>query len=203
MTESRHEHEKEHDMATTTETPHATGTTAPRRRWRRRLLSALGAVLVLLVAYGVWTNVRPYKLEAAVEMDGTPEQVWKVLTDLSAYPQWNPFIVSSSGDLRKGGKLRNVMRDASGDTTFTPEVLAVEPGRELRWVGKITPGGIFDGEHRFTITRLGENRVRLVQTEEFRGVLVPFLRSKLHNETLPQFHAMNRALSRQVTNTAP
>ncbi|MGW0553967.1 hypothetical protein ACWDZ6_07195 [Streptomyces sp. NPDC002926] len=27
--------------------------------------------------------------------------------------------------------------DASGDTTFTPEVLTADPGRELRWPGRL------------------------------------------------------------------
>ena len=83
------------------------------------------------------------------------------------------------------------MRDVTGETTFTPTVLVVNPGRELRWLGSVGPGGIFDGEHSFLIEPLGPGRVRLVQREEFRGVLIPFFRGQLLDHTLPQFHAMN------------
>jgi hypothetical protein len=87
------------------------------------------------------------------------------------------------------------MRDATGDTRFTPTVLAAKPGEELRWLGRIGPGWIFDGEHRFLIEDIGGGRVRLTQSEEFTGVAVPFYRSRLHGNTLPRFEAMNRALA--------
>jgi hypothetical protein len=90
------------------------------------------------------------------------------------------------------------MHDATGDTTFTPTVLVVEPGRELRWVGKVGPGGIFDGQHTFTITQIAPGRVLLTQREDFSGVAVPFFEGRLHADTLPQFRAMNAALARQA-----
>ena len=186
---------------TTTTSTAATSQTRdgrPRRR-RRALLAALAALLVLLAGYATWTNVRPYTLQASIQIDATPQRVWAVLTDLAAYPQWNPFIVSSRGRLKVGATLTNRMHDATGDTTFTPTVQVVDPGRELRWLGSVGPGGIFDGQHTFTITRLGPDRVLFTQRENFTGVAVPFYESRLHNDTLPQFRAMNAALAQRAT----
>jgi hypothetical protein len=166
---------------------------------RRRLLAVLAAILVFLGGYAVWTNTRPYTLEASVEIHATPQRVWAILTDLPAYKQWNPFIVSSSGRVQVGATLTNRMHDASGDTTFTPTVLVVQPGRELRWIGRVGPGGLFDGEHTFTIQRIGPDLVRFTQREDFTGVAVPFYEGKLHADTLPQFRAMNTALAQQAT----
>ncbi len=98
-----------------------------------------------------------------------------------------------------GATLTNRMHDASGDRTFTPTVLAVTPGRELRWIGKVGPGWIFDGEHAFVIEQIGAGRVRLTQREQFTGVLVPFLQHPLTTNTLPQFRAMNAALAQRAT----
>jgi hypothetical protein len=77
-------------------------------------------------------------------------------------------------------------------------VLTATPGRELRWLGKLWPGGVFDGEHAFLIEPIGSGRVRLTQTERFTGVLVPFFQGRLHANTLPQFRAMNEALARRA-----
>ncbi|MEU8797580.1 SRPBCC domain-containing protein [Spirillospora sp. NPDC048819] len=170
---------------------------------RVRLLIALGIIAAVLAGYATWTNLNPFTLRAAIEIEATPEEVWSVLSDLPAYAEWNPFIVSSGGRVEEGATLRNVMRDAGGETTFTPTVLEVAPGRELRWIGKIGPGGIFDGEHRFVIEPIEPGRVRFSQSEDFAGVLVPFFRGKLTRDTLPQFHAMNRALAQRVKAARP
>jgi hypothetical protein len=165
---------------------------------RRRLLAALASLLALLTLYTAWTNARPYTLSASTELDATPEEVWRVLTDLPAYGGWNPFIVSAEGTAETGAVLRLVMHDKTGDTTFTPTVRAAKAGQELRWMGRVGPGWIFDGEHRFLIEPLGSGRVRLTQSENFTGVAVPFYRGTLNANTLPQFKAMNRALAARI-----
>jgi hypothetical protein len=169
----------------------------PRRR-RRRLLAVLAAVLAVLGGYAIWTNTRPYTLEASIEIHATPQQVWAILTDLPAYHRWNPFIISSEGRLQVGATLTNRMHDATGDTTFTPVVQVVEPGRELRWIGRVGPGGIFDGQHTFTIRQIRPGLVLFTQHEDFTGVAVPFYEGHLHADTFPMFRAMNAALARQA-----
>jgi hypothetical protein len=167
----------------------------PRRR-RRILLAAGTALLVALAVYALVTNTQPYTLQASIQVNATPQRVWAVLTDLPGYRRWNPFIISSSGTVRTGATLTNRMHDATGTTTFTPVIQVVEPGRELRWIGRVGPGGIFDGQHTFTIQRLGPGRVLFTQRENFTGVAVPFFEGRLHADTLPQFRAMNAALAR-------
>ncbi|MEV6839566.1 SRPBCC domain-containing protein [Streptomyces sp. NPDC051133] len=173
------------------------------RRRRRRVLTALSALAALLAGYTVWANVHQVRLTASAEIDATPEEVWQVLTDFADYPRWNPFmtsarVTSSGGRLTDGAHLRIVMHDAHGDTTFTPRVQAAVPGRELRWLGKMGPGWIADGQHRFVIERIGPGRVRLTQSERFTGVAVPFVQGMLKSDTLPQFGAMNAALARRA-----
>ncbi|MFG3140094.1 SRPBCC family protein [Streptomyces sp. NPDC048211] len=189
--------------STPTDTP-PTPAPAPRRRRRRRVLLGTGAALVaLLGGYTAWTNTHPVRLTASIEIEASSDEVWQVLTDLSAYPRWNPFmtstkVTSEGGRLEEGATLRNVMHDRTGDTVFTPELLTVEPGRELRWLGKMGPGWIADGEHRFVIEEIEGGRVRLTQSESFTGVAVPFVEGQLRDATLPQFRAMNEALARRV-----
>ena len=183
--------------ATETGSANQAAPTGPRRR-RRRLLAALAALAVILAGYATWTNTQPYTLQAAVQIHASPQRVWAVLTDRDGYPAWNPFIISSTGRLTPGATLVNRMHDRTGDTTVTPVVQVVRPGRELQWIGRVGPGGIFDGQHTFTIRQIRPGVVLFTQRENFTGVAVPFYEGHLHADTLPMFRAMNTALARQA-----
>jgi hypothetical protein len=144
------------------------------------------------------------QLRTQIDVDATPERVWQVLTDLAAYPRWNPFIVRAEGDARPGERLTLRMQPAGGRAiTFRPTVLEADPGRRLRWLGHLLVNGLFDGEHSFTIEPLGEGRARLVQQEDFRGLLVPLMARSLDRRTLPAFEQMNQALKRRAEQPAP
>jgi len=140
------------------------------------------------------------ELSTEIEFDGTPQEVWTTLTDLQAYPQWNPFIQKVDGELSVGAKLDVRLQPvAERGITMHPTVLAAEPGRELRWIGHLMIPGIFDGEHRFLIEEAGPNRVRFTQSERFGGILVPLLWKKLRDGgTAKGFRAMNQAIARRV-----
>jgi hypothetical protein len=137
-------------------------------------------------------------LETSIDIDAPPEAVWAVLADLPSYPDWNPFIRAAKGTLAPGERLDVEIQPERGRAMrFKPTVITAEPGRELRWLGKLLVRGIFDGEHRFTIEPAGHG-TRLVQAERFTGVLVPFLAKRLRRGTLPGFVLMNEALRARV-----
>jgi hypothetical protein len=185
-------------MTTTTTTAADQPSGTRSRRRHRRVLAVLAAIVVIIAGYAAWTNTQPYTLEASIQIHATPQRVWSVLADRAAYPQWNPFIISSHGQLKPGATLVNRMHDATGDTTFTPVLQVVEPGHELQWIGRIGPGGIFDGQHTFTIRQIRPGLVLFTQREDFTGVAVPFYEGHLHADTLPMFRAMNAALAQQA-----
>jgi hypothetical protein len=139
------------------------------------------------------------QLRSDIEIDASAERVWEVLTDFDAYAEWNPFMVRARGIARPGERLTIRMRPQGGRAmTFRPTVLEAEPGRRLRWLGRLLLPGVFDGEHDFTIEPLAQGKVRLVQREEFRGVLVRLAAASLDRRTLPAFVAMNQALKRRA-----
>ncbi len=138
-------------------------------------------------------------LRTAIDINASGERVWRVLTDFGAYREWNPFITSISGELRRGARLEVRVHALGGrGVTFRPTVLVADQNRELRWVGRLLFPGIFDGEHAFQITPLEKGRVRLLQQETFRGLLVPALRWLLDGQTRAGFEAMNRALKERA-----
>ncbi|HWC70427.1 MAG TPA: SRPBCC family protein [Actinomycetota bacterium] len=66
------------------------------------------------------------ELRTEIEIDAPPEQVWQVLTDFGAYPDWNPFIRSIEGEPQVGSRL-NVRID--------PTPWATPPQRRRRAAG--------------------------------------------------------------------
>lgn len=129
-----------------------------------------------------------------IEIDAPPAAVWSVLADTEAYGEWNPLVRRLDGDLRKGARLEARIEPPGGrGMTFRPTVLAAEPGRELRWLGRLLVPRLFDGEHRFALEPLAGGRTRFVQSERFRGLLVRPLRTTLERTRLG-FELMDEAL---------
>jgi hypothetical protein len=137
-------------------------------------------------------------IQHEIEIDAPPSAVWAVLADTTAYPDWNPFVRRLSGDLREGAKLEAHIEAPGGrGMTFKPTVVAAEPGRELRWLGRLLLPGVFDGEHRFRLEPLASGGTRFVQSERFSGVLVRLLAGTLAKTEIG-FQAMNHALKARV-----
>jgi hypothetical protein len=98
-----------------------------------------------------------------------------------------------------GGRLKVRLQPSGGrGMTFQPTVLAADPGRQLRRLGRTLLPRVFDGEHSFTIAPVGDHQVHFVQQERFRGVLVRFMAGSLDRHTLPGFQQMNQALKRRA-----
>ncbi|GAA3442443.1 hypothetical protein Pve01_72730 [Planomonospora venezuelensis] len=160
----------------------------------------LAVLLVVPAAVYAWTLVRPHRIRTEIEIGASPEEVWRVLADFAAYPEWNPFIVSAEGEPRAGARLTNRLSGGGNDMTFSPTVLAAVPGRELRWIGRFVMPGIVDGEHYFLIEDLGGGRSRFVQGETFTGALVPFAGRLL--DVAGDFARMNAALKARAERMA-
>ncbi|SDC93411.1 hypothetical protein SAMN05660690_3001 [Geodermatophilus telluris] len=142
------------------------------------------------------------QLSAHVGIAATPERVWEVLTDLAAYPEWNPFIVRAEGAVGPGRRLTLTMQPVGGRAmTMRPRLIEVDAGRVLRWRGRLVMPGLMDAEHTFALQPQAGG-TRLVQSETFRGILVPFVAASLDRSTLPAFAAMNEALKRRAEEPA-
>ena len=134
------------------------------------------------------------QLDAFADIDAPPERVWGVLTDFAAFPQWNPFIVRASGELREGSRLRVTLQvPEMRPVTFSPKLLAVRPGREIRWRGVTGVPGLFDGTHALTVEPLPDGRTRFRTHEDVTGILLPVL-GKVMRRTQRGFELLAQAV---------
>jgi hypothetical protein len=138
-------------------------------------------------------------LTTEIDIAAPRERVWQVLSDLTAYREWNPFIVQAVGRAAVGDRLTLRMQPVGGRAmTLRPTVTDVREGESLRWVGHLGIRGILDVEHSFLLGPAPGNGTRLVQGEDFRGLLVPLVSRTLERGTLPAFARMNEALKRRA-----
>ena len=132
-------------------------------------------------------------IKTEIHINKNPEAVWKCLTDFPAHAEWNPFLtrVDQISD-------KQLQVEFNGKTTFIPDILKMEPNKELRWVGKL--GGVnllFKGEHYF-ILKAEKKGTLFVHGEDFTGILAwllwPFMKKKFEG----YYIRMNQALKARV-----
>ena len=133
------------------------------------------------------------KTEILIHTD--PSKVWSVLTNFKSYPQWNPFIKSISGEVEVGKRItaRIEPPEASG-MTFKPKVLVFDPNKEFSWLGHLGIPGLFDGEHKFELIDNHNGTTTFIQSEKFKGVLIPLFSKMLDVNTVAGFKLMNQKL---------
>jgi uncharacterized protein YndB with AHSA1/START domain len=53
-------------------------------------------------------------VSATIQIDGPPATVWAALTDLAAYPRWNPLFPEAAGQVAVGSRLTLETVQANG-----------------------------------------------------------------------------------------
>jgi hypothetical protein len=162
------------------------------------ILIVVAVIVAAMTAYAIWAMGQERRIETTVHLDARANEVWAVLTDFPAYGEWNPFITAISGLLAEDERLEVVFAQPDGKTTaFRPRVLRVSPARQMRWLGKLGPGGLFDGEHYLVLEPQADGTTVLTHGERFTGVLVPLM-SALLADTEQGFNSMNSALDARL-----
>jgi hypothetical protein len=139
------------------------------------------------------------ELTTEIEINASPQRVWKILTDFDKYEQWNPFIHRIVGQAKEGSKIQIRIETPGGkNRKYEPTVTRVEESRELRWLGK---SFLLNGEHIFLIERLQPERVRFVNHEIFDGLLTSFFGRRTDEDIRAGFEEMNKALKERAERT--
>lgn len=142
-------------------------------------------------------------IRSAIEIRAPLETVWRVLTDFAAYPEWNPHLRQVRGEPSEGRHLTVHSRPPGGRTVvFRPLIKKWSPPNELRWRATLISPRLFRAEHGFRIEALPGDRVRFVQDETFRGLLIPLYSALRLRATRRGFEQMNQALRERAENMA-
>jgi hypothetical protein len=113
-----------------------------------------------------------YEISSTAVVDGEPEQVWAVLTDVARWPDWDPHEQAArlDGPFAAGSVGWSKPHGAPAATWRLTEVLA---GR--RWASECSlPGGTLRGVN--TVEPAGPGRTVCTKTMRVTGPLVPLFR---------------------------
>ncbi|MFM0418343.1 SRPBCC family protein [Paraburkholderia aromaticivorans] len=139
---------------------------------------------------------------ADIFIDRSPADVWHVISNSTAYSDWNPFITHVDGDFRVGETIRIVLGRGPDSMVFRPTVLVVRPQHDICWRGSAWIRGVFDGTHCIHLTA-ATGGTHLEQTESFSGLFVGRLTKDIIEETQRNFQAMNVAVKQRVEKKTP
>ena len=108
------------------------------------------------------------------------DHVWGYLTDASAYPSWNPTIVSLDGSIAEGTTIA-LVSTLNPKRTFKLKVSDVDAPRSMVWSDGM-PLGLFKGVRTFT---LGEQdgTTTFTMEEVHSGLLEPLISKSIPDMT--------------------
>jgi hypothetical protein len=142
------------------------------------------------------------EIRTKIDIKASPEEVWNVLMDFDAYPEWNPFVVSIDGSGIEGEKLvAELQLEGKKPMKITPTVQENDAPNRFSWLGSMGSAVVFAGRHQFELEATDEGTT-FHHREEFSGALAPMVLRMIQKPTTRGFDKMNRALRSRVENGA-
>ena len=135
---------------------------------------------------------------ATTTIDAPADAVWAVLTDVAAWPGWEPNVTRVDGAVADGASL--TVHTRLSDRAFPVRVTALDAPNTMEWTGGM-PLGLFRGVRRFTLTE-SDGRTTVDVQERFSGPLL-FLMRRAMPDLQPSFDAFVAALRTRTESAQP
>lgn len=141
------------------------------------------------------------EIKTEIVINATTEKVWEIIINFDEYKKWNPFIKLIEGKVEKGKRITvRIEPPETGEMTFRPKIQSIINKKELSWLGYLLLPGIFDGYHKFELVNNENGTTTFIQSEIFKGILVPLFRKQLNKNTKNGFIEMNKELKKLAEN---
>ena len=131
------------------------------------------------------------EFSSSVTIKATPETIWGILTDASAFPTWEPNVTKIDGTIAPGETIR-VHTKISPNRAFPVKVSEFVPGQKMAWSSGM-PLGLFKGERTFTLAPQGDGTTRVTTREVFSGPMM-FLIGRTIPDLTDSFDQFSEAL---------
>lgn len=133
------------------------------------------------------------KIEFIREIAAPPERVWQVITDFSAYGEWNPFVTACDTELRAGAPISMTV------------VLGKNIRDQVEFVSQVIPGELFEyrmkpvgpllhSYRQHEVMCLGDGNTRYRSTFELNGWISGLVGLSLGSALRDGFQGMTDSL---------
>jgi len=136
----------------------------------------------------------PLKLEYRLGVRAPASVIWQVLSDIEAWPKWNPLYTKAAGVIRIGAQLDlEVTLRGQAPRAIQPTILDWVPNEQLHWRVKMV-GGLVKSTRYFEIEELTPGASIFSNGEMFTGLLGPTVAKRLRGPIRDGFRDMGEAL---------
>ncbi len=136
----------------------------------------------------------PICLSTEIRIAAQCDAVWRLLTDLAGYAQWNPYLVKVEGVAESGAAItvHSVLRPGMEPVSQPVAVISVEPYR-MRWEGGLPDRSLFKGDHWFVLEEQ-DGGTLFSHYEDFSGSKAEAIIGQHKAVILDNFRIFNAAL---------
>ena len=143
------------------------------------------------------------ELRTEIEIAAPTSAIWRVLTDLRHYGDWNPFIVGLQGQLEPNATLEVTLSlpDSNAEQRYRARVQKVEEEREIVWESQRFLKALLTTRHFFRLEPR-DDHTRFVHGQDVSGMLLSSVLPRVTEATRGLVY-MNQALKRRVESQSP
>jgi hypothetical protein len=139
--------------------------------------------------------------QTTFDVNASADAVWRVLTTLDQYSEWNPQIPRATGAIEAQGKIAlRLALPGRPALDLVATIEEVRPGQLLTWRGHVVAPWLFEGYRRFEIHPVGDRCVSVTHVEDIHGLLAPLFAVVMGGPIEKSQHALNHALQSRAEN---
>ena len=133
--------------------------------------------------------------QTSFEIRAPADRVWRVLTDLPGYADWNPQITRAAGTIHPGATIAlRLTLPARPALDVSATIEEVQPERLLTWRGHVLAPWFFEGYRKFAIEPIAPERVNVTHVEDVHGLMSPVFGLLMGGPVQQSHQALNEAL---------
>lgn len=143
-------------------------------------------------------------ISTSIVIGASPAKVKEVFFDFKSYPEWNSFVTSIKGDSVEVGSKLDVQIKPPGKGIQRFQLTVTDNTEEkFGWVGVVGSSYIFHGHHTYEFIPIENGtKTKLVQEEEFTGIMSSPLLYFIKGVTTKGFNQLNEDLKARVEKLA-